>query len=331
MKNIQLSIPPTLFAFAILFIFPNQNCTPKEVETPVENPPQPKSEHESPEGQLKNDKAYVVMLGSGTPVLEPENSGPAVAIVYRGKSYLVDFGPGVVRRAEEAFRAGIDAIDPRKMTRAFVTHLHSDHTAGYSDLILSPPVVGREAPLEVWGPPGIAAMTKYIQAAYSADLDIRKKRKGIDDFTGYLVNPHEYKKGPIYVDKNVKVTAFPVNHGDWEHAYGFRFKTENRSIVISGDTRPSRNVIEACAGCDVLVHEVYCYDGWRQGESDWRSYHASYHTSAPELAELANKAKPKLLVLYHKLFFGCTPEQLLNEVKSKYKGKVVLGEDLGVY
>jgi ribonuclease Z len=192
-------------------------------------------------------------------------------------------------------------------------------------------VVGREAPLEVFGPPGIVEMTDHIIAAYSKDLEIRKKRKGIDDFTGYLVNPHEYEIGPVYVDKNVKVIAFPVNHGEWEHAYGFRFRTKNRSIVISGDTRPSDTVIEACNGCDVLVHEVYCYEGWSRGEKDWQSYHASYHTSGPELAELATKARPKLLVLYHKLFFGCTPEQLLNEVKSKYNGKVVLGEDLGVY
>ncbi|MDJ0765716.1 MAG: MBL fold metallo-hydrolase [Myxococcota bacterium] len=291
----------------------------------------PQKTESSKKVELPPGKTSVVMLGSGTPVLAPENSGPAVVVVAGGKSYLVDFGPGVVRRAEAAYRMGMEAVNPRRITHAFATHLHSDHTLGYADLMLTPPVVGRDWPLHVYGPPGIKAMTEHIMAAYTEDLNIRKSRKGITEFSGYETKPVEFKPGVIYEDANVRVTAFAVAHGKWEHAYGFKFETKDRTIVISGDTTPTNRVAETCDGCDVLVHEVYCYEGWKNGPKDWRHYHKHYHTSGPELAQLARKARPKLLLLYHKLFFGCTEEQLLEEVTRRYDGDVKLAEDLGVY
>ncbi len=319
-----------VFLSALLMLGMTFGCE-KEPRVCEECPEPPKA-GASPKVELPSGKTSVVMLGSGTPVLEPENSGPAVVVVAGGKSYLVDFGPGVVRRAEEAHRMGMTAVDPRRITHAFATHLHSDHTLGYADLMLTPPVVGRDWPLNVYGPPGIKAMTEHITAAYTEDLKIRRSRKGIKDFSGYETKPVEFDEpGLIHEDRNVRVTAFSVDHGDWEHAYGFKFEAKDRTIVISGDTGPSNRLAEACDGCDVLVHEVYCYEGWKNGPEDWRYYHKNYHTSGPELAELANKAKPKLLVLYHKLFFGCTEAQLLEEVTSRYDGEVVLAEDLGVY
>jgi len=127
------------------------------------------------------------------------------------------------------------------------------------------------------------------------------------------------------------VIAFAVEHGSWEHAYGYRFETPDRTIVISGDTAPTDAVVEACNGCDVLVHEVYCKAGLDQGSAVWQSYHPAHHTSSIELARIAEKARPKLLVLYHLLFLGCSEQQLLNEVRREYRGRVALGRDLAVY
>src|SRR5690242_10257228 len=121
----------------------------------------------------------IVMLGTGTPAPDPDRSGPATAIIVNGTPYLVDFGPGVVRRAKAAqIERGIDALDPRNLRVVFATHLHSDHTVGYPDLILSPWVIGRKIPLEVYGPKGIKAMTEHILLAYAEDIKTRTNPYG---------------------------------------------------------------------------------------------------------------------------------------------------------
>src|SRR5260370_6448494 len=107
----------------------------------------------------------VILLGTGTPNPEPDRMGPAVAVVTGGHVYVVDCGPGVVRRAVQA------GIGMEQLTRAFVTHLHSDHTAGCPDLMLMPPNAGRREPLEIYGPPGVRAMTGNLLRAFKEDLD----------------------------------------------------------------------------------------------------------------------------------------------------------------
>lgn len=277
-------------------------------------------------------KTQVVLLGTGTPNADPERSGPAVAVVVNDTPYLIDCGPGVVRRAAAAERKGIKGLAVEKLRRAFITHLHSDHTVGYPDLIFTPAVLERDAPLEVYGPPGLRAMTKHILAAYQEDIAIRLHGLEPSKPAGYVINAHELKPGLIYRDANVTVKAFAVRHGSWKHAYGFRFETPERSIVISGDCAPSQSVIDNCQGCDVLIHEVYSTAGFARRPPEWQRYHSQFHTSSRELAELANKAKPGLLILYHQLLWGATKEELLDEIKQAgYAGRVVFGDDLAVF
>jgi len=273
----------------------------------------------------------IVLLGTGTPNADPDRSGPAVVIVVNDAPYLVDFGPGVVRRAAAAFRKGIKGLAVKNLKLAFVTHLHSDHTGGYSDLIFTPWVLERKEPLEVYGPKGIKAMTWHMLKAYREDIGIRLRGGEPSNKTGYRVVAHEIKPGIVYKDENVTVKAFAVKHGSWREAYGFRFETPDRTIVISGDCRPTQSVIQNCNGCDVLIHEVYSEAGFATRPAEWQKYHSRYHTSSRELAELASKAKPGLLVLYHQLFWGTSEDELLNEVRAGYAGKVVSGRDLDVY
>ena len=127
------------------------------------------------------------------------------------------------------------------------------------------------------------------------------------------------------------VTAFSVNHGSWPNAFGYKFLSDDRTIVISGDTRPSESIVEQCNGCDVLIHEVYSQAGFATRAPEWQRYHASFHTSTYELAELANRARPQLLILYHQLLWGQSEEQLLAEIRERYDGRVVWGRDLQVY
>ncbi len=277
------------------------------------------------------------MLGTGTPRQDPERFGPASAVVVNGVAYLVDCGPGVVRRAAAAFAKGIDALKPSQLKFVFVTHLHSDHTLGLPDLIFSPWVVGRTDPLEAYGPAGLVPMVHHLELAYREDTDIRIHGLEHGNATGYRVHAHAIKPGVIFRDANVTVTAFPVKHGSWREAYGFRLETADRVVVFSGDTCPADTVVEAAKDADVLVHEAYeaaeADPENRPGGDEWPHYMHTFHTSARELGEIAAKCHPKLLVLYHVLRRGNSPDRLLvDEVRQGgFTGPVEVAKDLDVY
>ncbi len=272
----------------------------------------------------------LIMLGSGTPNTDPDRFGPAVAVVVNHQPYLFDFGPGVVRRCAAAHQAGIEGLAPWRLTRAFATHLHSDHTAGFPDLILTPGVIGRRDSLEIYGPQGISAMTGHILEAYREDL--RERIEGLEPVTAgaYVINVHEIEPGLFFRDDNVQISAFPVRHGSWT-AFGYKVKTPGRTYVISGDTAPVGALLEQARGCDVLVHEVYSVKGFATRPAEWQIYHANMHTSAHELGDLAQQAQPKLLVLYHQLFWGVSEDELVDEVRSRYDGEVISAHDLDVF
>jgi len=275
---------------------------------------------------------HVVLLGTGTPNADPERSGPAVAVIVNGASYLVDAGPGIVRRAAQAaMTRGIPALEPPRLDRVFLTHLHSDHTVGLPDLILTPWTLERDRPLDVYGPTGTEEMVGHLLAAYAADIGRRIEGLQPQNATGWRAIPHIVAPGVVYQDSNVTVTAVSVPHEDWPEAYAYRFQTADRAIVISGDTRSSDAIVDACRGCDVLVHEVYSDAGFARREPAWQAYHAHAHTSARALGALAARARPGVLVLYHQLLWGATPEQLVAEVRQEYDGEVVFGNDLDVF
>ncbi len=274
----------------------------------------------------------IVMLGSGTPNPEPDRSGPALLIVARGTPYAVDAGPGLVRRAQQATLDGIPGTDPARITVAFLTHLHSDHTVGLPDLIHTGRIAGRRGPLQVIGPPGTRRMVDHLTEAWREDIRIREG--GLEPSKGpwWRTEGRDVRPGVVWRDSNLTVTAFAVPHANWPLALGYRVEAADRVIVVSGDAQPSDAVVEACNGCDVLIHEVYSLERWKQRTPDWQAYHAGAHTSTAELAALATRARPKLLVLYHQLLWGATHEALVAELRAAgYAGAVVSARDLGVY
>jgi ribonuclease Z len=198
-------------------------------------------------------RTQIVLLGTGTPPADPDRSGPATAIVVNGTPYLVDFGAGVVRRAKAAaVDRGIPALEPVNLRVVFVTHLHSDHTVGYPDLILTPWVLGRRVPLEVYGPAGIKGMSDHVLQAYSADFETRTKDRGL--FTvgafpeGHQVNAHEIRAGR---SKDANVPSRRSRRNMRWKATATDSTRPDRSIAISGDTNPTQATIDACHGCDV--------------------------------------------------------------------------------
>jgi ribonuclease BN (tRNA processing enzyme) len=301
---------------------------------------------------VRTTRTKVVLLGTGTPVPDPDRSGPATAVVVDGSAYLVDFGPGVVRRAKAAvLERDIAALEPANLKVAFVTHLHSDHTAGYSDLIMTGWTAGRRTPIEVYGPTGLKSMTEHILKAYRIDIETRTIPTGDQrgNREGWRVNAHEIKSGVVYKDATVKVTAFPTQHA--MESYGYRFDTPDRSVVISGDSSPTDETIKACNGCDVLIHEARAMEMFNQLPEDRRSFGAHNHTTSEQVAALATKAKPALLIVYHSWIswwpsiapsanqpvvlttggFHSSPDVLQREIGARYSGHFVIGRDLDVY
>ena len=170
----------------------------------------------------------VVFIGTGTPIVDPDRSGPSVAVVAGGRAYLVDAGPGVVRRASAASRMTGLPLLPVTLTTLFLTHLHSDHTLGLPDLIFTPAVTGRRGPLDVYGPAGTQDMTDHLLAAWKKDIDVRVNGLEHGNANAYKVNVHEIVPGEIYKDPNVTVKAFLVKHSSWDQAFGYRFDGANR-------------------------------------------------------------------------------------------------------
>lgn len=282
-------------------------------------------------------RTRVVLLGTGTPAPDPDRSGPATAVVVDDIAYIVDLGPGVVRRAKAAARdRGLKALEPTNLRTAFLTHLHSDHTIGFPDLIFTPWTMGRRVPLEVYGPKGLKEMADHLLAAYRIDIDTRTNPDGNQRTfpEGSKVNAHEIASGVVYKDGKVTVTAFPTKHA--MDSYGYRFDTPDRTVVISGDTNPTQATVDACRGCDVLVHEVHT-PAWLAARPEagsapagtFRRFAEKYHTTTAQLAKLAREAKPRLLILYH--YSSVSLEELQSDMMSQYPGHFVIGRDLDVY
>jgi len=278
---------------------------------------------------MNDRRTQLVLLGTGTPNADPQRHGMALAVVVDDVPYLVDFGPGVVRRAAEAHANGVSGLKMENLKTAFLTHLHHDHTAGLPDLLLTPWTLGRADPLAIYGPRGTNDMARHIVAAYEADIQERLGGLEPANASGYRVAVTEFAEaGMWYRDGRVTVEAIRVDHGSWD-AFGFKFTTPDRVILISGDTAPVDALREH--PCDILVHEVYSVTGFQQKPPAWQAYHRAVHTSAYELADLANHLKPSLVVMVHHLFWGVSEDDLVAEVTSRYDGHVVCGRDLDVY
>lgn len=291
-------------------------------------PGTPAAEQDLARNTSKNPRTKLVMLGTGNPSPNPDRFGPATVVLVDDVPYLIDSGVGVVRRWAAAIR--VNTLSARDLKTVFITHLHTDHTLGLADLIFTPWTnepggsSGSSRPLEVYGPAGLTAMTDHLIAAYAEDVRIRTSEGGsrnVAGGSGPIVKTHEITAGVVYRDDRVTVDAFRVPHGKWEHAFGFRFRTPDKIIVISGDTAFSPTIAEQCNGCDILVHE-----GGITGDNS--AYFRASHTSAEELARVAAAAKPKLLVLYHQRNAN---EAGLRVIRSGFQGPVVVANDLQVF
>lgn len=278
--------------------------------------------------QQPADRTSILILGAGSPQISADRSGTCVGVIVHGTVYLFDAGPGVEHRMFEARARANNLI--QHIGPLFITHLHSDHTLGIPAVLYHVREPGK--PFSVYGPPGMKNMMTHILAAWQEDKEMRMTGGEGAPAVRWATDVHEVTSGVVFKDDNVSVTTFEVPHGKWPHALGYRIDTADRSIVISGDTRPSEAIVRACNGCDVLVHEVV----WENPNGPPRNqYMSEFHTSPTELGELATRAKAKMVVMYHQVIPGgrdpVQPSEFVRGVMSKYQGPVMYARDLDVF
>lgn len=275
----------------------------------------------------------VTLLGTGTPQPSIERFGASTLIEAGGNYFLFDCGRGATQRLWQ------QKIPIGKINNLFLTHLHSDHIVGIPDLWLlglMPGVFGnRKKPFEVYGPSGTEEMMQGLQNAYRWDIKTRIAEYSNAD-SGTLVKAQNVTEGVVYNKDGVTITAFWVNHSDIiDSALGYRLNYKDRSVLISGDTRYSENLIKYAKGVDVLIHEVIAIREEVLAKSALARKIANFHTTPDQAGKVFSLAKPKLAVYTHVAIPPIdrsvpTIDDIILQTKKYYKGQVVVGEDLMV-
>ena len=269
--------------------------------------------------------------GGGPRIVVPGRAKPAAALVINGATYVVDCGSGV---AQQLVRAGLPLTSLRYV---FITHHHSDHNLDYGNLLYGAWAAGFRARIDTYGPPPLAAMTVAYWTLNEFDIETRISDEGRPDLRG-LVVAHEFERpGIVMQNDDVRVTAAMVFHPPVAHAYAYRFDTADRSVVISGDTGYSPDLIALARGADVLVHEVMHRGGVENllarlpNAPTLRTNLLRHHTSTEDVGRVAAAAGVKRLVLTHLVPAddpSLTAEMWLEGVRKHYSGPTLMGEDL---
>lgn len=280
----------------------------------------------------QRDRMRLILLGTGGgPRPRKASSAPAQVILVNDTAYVVDCGDGVARQLVLA------GVSLQRLRHVFLTHHHSDHNADYGNLILLAWTAGLRSRVDAWGPPPLERMTKQYFEMNAYDIATRIADEGRVPLVP-LVHVHELSQGGLVVqDENVKVTATLVHHPPVVPAFGYRFDARDRSIVISGDTAPSDNLIKLAQGADVLVHDALYVPGIDRlvagvpNATSLKQSIMSHHTTAEDAGRVAQAASVKMLVLSHLVpaeDSAVTDQMWIDAARVHFRGPVIVGKDL---
>jgi ribonuclease Z len=270
------------------------------------------------------DLFRVTLLGSGAPPPVLNRFGPSTLVEVGGEKFLFDAGRGALQRL---FQLNIPFGE---ISGLFLTHHHSDHLVGFTDLWLTGwigrPWGKRTVPLKLWGPDGTHQMAEHLPLAFATDIRVRSHSYPPD---GVKLESTEIEEGVVYEAGGVTISAFKVDHGGEQlEAYGYRIDYGGRSAVLSGDTTFNENLINHSQGVDLLVHEVT--HGMGDGVERANLERIRRNHTIPEDAGIVfSRTKPKLAVYTHILLFGgATSDDLIPATRPTYDGPLMVGEDL---
>lgn len=266
-----------------------------------------------------------ILIGTGYPRPDPNRAAACTAVIAGDEWFVVDAGRAATLRI-----AGTD-LKYEKLKAVFVTHLHSDHTAGLPDLFETSWQFGRKTrPFELYGPAGIEKLAHAMLEFFAYDIHIRRDVQEKHPAAGAEIVPHVVHEGLVYQDPNVRVTAFEVDHGAVKPAFGYRFESNGKTIVISGDTRPTPNLLKYAKGADVLILEAYLPEHFLKVDTpEVAKKLMSYHTSAEEAGAIAAEAGVKTLAITH-VIPADADETFRERIGKSFKGNLIIGHDLQV-
>lgn len=267
------------------------------------------------------DYMRVSLLGTGSPRPDIKRMGPAVLVEAGGEYLLFDAGRGVIQRLKQ-----LD-VPIAELHNVFLTHLHSDHISALDDLWLTSWIYQRQQPLNVYGPVGTESFAQGLQQAYAYDAKLRNQYAGLSEDSAKMIAT-EIEPGVIYSRNGIKVTAFLVDHKPVEPAYGYRIDFGDRSIVISGDTTYSKNLVDHAQNIDLLVHEIFAAKAEILEKNPRLQKIERYHTNPDQILEVLDQVSPRMAILTHVILIGIEENALIQELQDSYAGKVILGEDL---
>ena len=272
--------------------------------------------------QVNEPVIKVTLLGTGTPQPIMERFGPSILVEAGNETLLFDAGRGCLQRLRQI------NVSYDKINALFFTHLHSDHIVGLPDLWLTGWLISRrEIPLNVFGPTGTDDMIKNLQKAFAFDIKIRvgDDKRAVE---GSKLLVKEIQQGIVYEKNGVKVIAFKVDHHPDIPAFGYRIEYGGHSVVLSGDTRYSENLIKFAKGTDLLIHEVAIAPD-TLSKSDPKYNILAHHTTSEQAAKVFNEVKPKLAAYSHIVkLYGQNEQEIMKRTKANYSGPIIMGEDL---
>ena len=272
---------------------------------------------------MGSDVLEVTLLGTGSPIFVPGRFSTSTLIRAGDEYLLVDCGRGAGIRLHET------GLHPGRINKLFLTHLHSDHVVGIPDFYISgwfTTFGRREGPLRVWGPEGTTAMMSNMDRTFEFDERVRASEMQIHHNAN---ESHDIVPGVVFDEAGVRVTAFYVDHRPIHPALGFKVEYAGRSVILSGDTRPTDSIVEHGTGADLLIHEVICGNKDDAPEPDQYERIIAHHTTPQQAGAIFNKTRPRLAVYSHVILLaGVTVATLESQTRETYDGPLLTGEDL---